>query len=601
MTNNKEFLDYEKEKQYQTLLMWAKAYYDEDKPMVTDDYYDSCVKSYEELYGERFEYMGAAANAFSKFNHPYPVLSLDKITSETTLTEKLKNEFDDNYVIQPKIDGLTVVYYPDGSMVSRGDGKVGEVLPFAHTIKDLPKPLDKPVRMEIYLPKSVFREKYSEAAKNPRNAAAGIIRRKEYTEEIKDLKYFAYNILGDNSLTESRQLEILEEHGFTTISTFDKKYSTEMIKLMLNGLDFPTDGLVYKYDGENEDLKINTAHHPKNMVAFKYQSEIAKSVLRKIEWSIGRDKYTPVAVFEPVILGGNQISRASVHNLNIINSLKLKIDGDILVTLKNEIIPQIIWCNGEGKDIPVPNYCALCGTKLNRSNSGILTCPNNSCKGKIVSDIKKLVSREGLDIQGISDKIIEKINCKSVKEFLEMKEDDFKSRGVGEKTSKKITENIEKALKNTSPARFLTAMNIPLIGKSQSEAIMNYFDNNIDKFFKDFSESVSFIPGFGNASYLSIFHRIEYLKEIAGKFIFKSEEREAKKNKYRITITGTLSKSRNEIILEVESAGHSFSNSVTASTDYLVASKDSMNSSKYKKAEKLGIRIISEEEMRELL
>ena len=238
---------------------------------------------------------------------------------------------------------------------------------------------------------------------------------------------------------------------------------------------------------------------------------------------------------------------------------------------------------------------------MNRSNSGILTCPNNSCRGKIVSDIKKLVSREGLDIQGISDKIIEKINCKSVKEFLEMKEDDFKSRGVGEKTSKKIAENIEKALKNTSPARFLTAMNIPLIGKSQSEEIMNYFDNNIDKFFKDFSESVSFIPGFGNASYLSIFHRIEYLKEIAGKFMFKSEEREEKKNKYRIAITGTLSKSRNEIILEVESAGHSFSNSVTASTDYLVASKDSMNSSKYKKAEKLGIRIISEEEMRELL
>lgn len=599
MTDNKEFLDYDKEKQYQTLLMWAKAYYDDDRPLVTDDYYDSCVKSYEELYEERFEYMGAAANAFSKFNHPYPVLSLDKVTSETVLDEKLKNEFEDNYVIQPKIDGLTVVYYPDGSMVSRGDGRVGEVLPFAYKIKNLPKPLDRPVRMEVYLSKSVFKKKYSETAKNPRNAAAGIIRRKEYTEEIKDLNYFAYNILGDNSLIESEQLEILEEHGFVTISTFDKKYSTKMIQDMLNELDYPTDGLVYKYDGKNEDLKVNTSHHPKNMIAFKYQSEIAKSTLRKIEWSMGRDKYTPVAVFDTVILGGNQISRASVHNLNIMKSLNLKIGGNILVTLKNEIIPQITWCNGEGKDILIPNYCGLCGTKLNRSDSGILICPNSSCKGKITSDIKKLVSREGLDIQGISDKIIEKINCKSVKEFLEMKEADFRNRGVGEKTSKKLIENIGKALKDTSPARFLTAMNIPLIGKSQSESIMNHFNNDIDKFFEGFSESASFIPGFGDASYLSISNRIKYLKEMATKFTFKSREKKA--GGLHIAITGTLSKSRNEIISEIESAGHTFSSSVTASTDYLVASDDSVNSSKYKKAVKLKVKIISEEEMRKLL
>lgn len=601
MIDNKEFLDLEKEKQYKTLMMWAKAYYEEDKPLVTDDYYDSCVKSYEELHGEKFEYIGAAVNAFTKFNHPYPVLSLDKVTSEDALNQKLKNEFEDNYVVQPKIDGLTVVYYPDGSMVSRGDGKVGEVLPFAHKIKNLPKPLDKPVRMEVYLSKSIFKEKYSKSAKNPRNVAAGIIRRKDYTEDIKDLSYFAYNILGDDDLNESEQLETLKENGFITISMFDKRYSTDTIQPMLNDLDCPTDGLVYKYDGKNKSLKINTSHHPKNMIAFKYQSEVAKSVLRTIEWSIGRNRYTPVAVFDPVILGGNQISRASLHNLNFINSLNLKINGDILVTLRNEIIPQIFWCNGEGEEILVPEYCKLCGTKLKKSDSGILTCPNSSCKGKIVSDIKKLVSKEGLDIQGISDKLIEKINCKSVKEFLNMKEDDFKSRGVGEKTSKKLADNIEKALKNTSPARFLAAMNIPLIGKSQSEAVMNYFDNDIDKFFDGFSESASFIPGFGNVSYLSIYYRIEYLKEMAGRFTFKSDKKNKSENRYRIAITGTLSKSRNEIVSEIEKSGHIFSSGVTASTDYLVASDDSINSSKYKKAEKLGIKIISEEDMRELL
>lgn len=596
-----DFLKLEKEKQYRTLLMWAKAYYEDDRPLVTDDYYDSCVKSYEELYGEKFEYMGAAVNAFSKFTHPYPVLSLDKVTSEVALKEKLKNDFEDKYIIQPKIDGLTVVYYPDGSMVSRGDGKVGEVLPFANRMNNLPKPLDRPVRMEVYLPKTIFNDRYSEISKNPRNIAAGIIRRKEYTVQIKDLRYYAYNILGDDSLTESKQLEILQENGFTTVPVFDKKYSASEIKLsFLNIIDSPTDGLVYKYDGTNQKLKINTSHHPKNMIAFKYQSEIAKTVLRKIEWSMGRDRYTPVAVFDPVILGGNQISRASVHNLNIMRSLNLKKNADILVTLKNEIIPQIFWCSGEGDDIPIPDYCALCGSRVKKSESGILTCPNESCKGKIISDIKRLVSREGLDIREISDKTIKKIECKSVEEFLEMKEEDFRTKGLGEKTSKNIAENIEKAVANISPAKFLTAMNIPLIGKNQSEIIMNYFDNDINRFFNEI-EKLTVIPGVGEISYASIFSKLPYLKIMAKKFTFKSVKENDVKNKYRIAITGTLSKARNEIISEIEEAGHTFSASVNASVNYLVASKDSIGSSKYKKAKKLGIKIISENDMRELL
>ena len=603
MINNKDFLNSEKRKQYNTLLMWAKAYYDDDRPLVTDDYYDSCVKSYEELYGERFEYMGAAANAFSKFNHPYPVLSLDKVTSESVLNKKLKNDFENKYIIQPKIDGLTVVYYPDGSMVSRGDGKVGEVLPFANRINNLPKPLDKPVRMEVYLPKPVFKEKYSEISKNPRNVAAGIIRRKEYSEQIKDLEYYAYNILGDNSLTESKQLEILKDKGFKVIPTFNNSDGTEKLKICLTDSHYPTDGLVYKYDGDRQDLKINTAHHPKNMIAFKYQSEIAKSILRKIEWSMGRDRYTPVAVFDPVILGGNKISRASVHNLNYIRTFKLKIGGDILVTLKNEIIPQIEWCNGIGEEIIVPTKCPLCNTELKQSSSGIVICPNEACKGKIVSNIKRLVSREGLDIKGISDKIIDKLDCKSVEEFLEMKEEDFKKKGVGEKTSKKIAENIEKSINNISPAKFLTAMNIPLIGKSTSEIIMDYFNNDIYRLLNYFSEkSWDYIPHVDGIACLSLSSRIPYLKKMVERFSFQtSDKRKEIKKEYHIAITGTLSKSRSEIISELESAGHAFSNSVTSSTDYLVASKDSMNSSKYKKAKKMNVKIISEEEMRELL
>lgn len=600
--------------QIRLLKLWDDAYYNQDNPLVTDEEYDYCVAYYNTKHPDKkyTSSLGDSSDSFKKFTHQYPVLSLAKITTKEGYDEYGK-KFDYNVVVEPKIDGLTVVYYPDGTLVSRGNGHVGEILPNAKFIMGLPKPLDKPVRMEVCIDKDVY-VTIPGANKNARNLAAGILRRKTQTEEIKYLTYYAYNILGSD-LSEENQLVTLRQNGFKIVDYIkldsNERYNSyfESLSTLSDTCLAPTDGIVIKSNlPELANSMGMTAHHPNNMVAFKFESQIAETTLTGIEWSMGRTTFTPVAVFNPVILGGSTVQKASLHNLNIINKLGLKIGSKVCVTLKNEIIPQIISCNNSADSIciTVPEVCPYCGEKLCINSSEELECQNEECPHLLLNDIERLVSKEAMDINGISEaKAVDIYNYMMSKKMGHFAFNlyNFNVNNIQEALScsyysASIFYNaIQKTKINVDPARFLYACNVPNLGLNTAKDIMKFFDYDIQKFLNEFQDKALEINGIGEIIKNSIANRLYYISRCSLMIdSFKAPETINKKSAAKnFVITGTLKEPRKYYENLITEHGHVFQKSITKTTDYLVCGEKA--GSKKAKAEKMGITILTEEEL----
>lgn len=611
-----DFLRLNQKEKLAKLRIWDIAYYENDAPLISDEEYDECVRQYNASYKNKYTgSLGKAGSGFEKFEHTYPVLSLDKVMDKAEFEKRIQ-EFRHCCIVEPKLDGLTVVYYPDGKLVSRGDGHIGEVLKSAANITCLPEPLDKPVRMEAVILKADYEKYFKDSAKNPRNLAAGILRRKDATEDIKYIAFYAYNILGADELSESEQLELLESKNFrvpkklsiTDAASMEKAY--EVMESWAAAQEYNTDGIVVKADIAKDERDFgSTSHHPNNAFAYKFISKVKETVVKAIEWSAGRSKFTPVAIFETIELGGAAVSRASLHNLNIINRLGIKIGSKVNVTLKNEIIPQIVSCDGRGEDIEIPKVCPFCGEMLLVNFSDELFCPNQDCSMTILDTMNKLVSNQGLDIRGISEELVKSIfdfadNNMEPFSILEYDADYLEnSLGLSKYMAAKLASEISRKRSGVKFENFIYACNIPWVGVSTAKDIAkNYPD--VQSFLDTWEYTGKKIDGIGDVTYASIMRNLEKIRaNMQYVLSFKANDlyKAGKINNETIVITGKLSLPKAHYKEQIEKAGFCYSDSLSKETDYLVAADPSGKSAKLEKARKNGIRILSESELLELL
>lgn len=605
------------------------AYYNEGESLITDDEYDSLKTQYlKSINQNEYNYVPGEATSNSKVAHKYPVLSLDKVqmNDTETLRKRLTEIFP--VVIQPKFDGLTGVYYGDEDMyVSRGNGKIGDdiTIKVKAGVKGLGKRQDYIIRGEILMLKSEFEKinkekivKGEEPFKNPRNATAGMLRNDDLSK-IKGLYFYAYNILAEEGgIPFEEEMQILKENGWITPINYIPETVDDAIEYLTsfnrNSLDYEIDGLVAKHIG-NKKFGF-TAHHPKNSIAIKSEQTGVWSVLESVEWSTGKTGIVaPVANIKPVDILGSTVSRVTLHNIDYINSFSLAIGKEIRVIKANEIIPRIIESKGEGvKTIGVPDICPSCGSKTEFENN-ILYCKNPECEAQLSNKIINLASREGLNIEGLSEATVEKmidyakknnVKLKLTLPFVFQLKDILKLEGFKDKSATKLYNNIQKA-KNPELKNYIYATNIPLLGKSTSEDIANTLltlDNLVEDC-KDCFKKTSRIKGIGKelinnlniygSAILQEFDEVNIVPKSVAK-------KKVAENQLTIVITGSFDIPRKEIEKIIKDAGHKTSGSVSAKTSILLASEGEESSSKYKKAVSLNTKIINSlDELKKIL
>lgn len=605
------------------------AYYNKGEALVSDAEYDSLKTQYlKSINQNEYNYVPGEATSNSKVAHKYPVLSLDKVqmNDTETLRKRLTEIFP--VVIQPKFDGLTGVYYGDEDIyVSRGNGKMGDdiTIKVKAGVKGLGKRQDYIIRGEILMLKSEFEKinkekivKGEEPFKNPRNATAGMLRN-DNLSKIKGLYFYAYNILAEEGeIPFEEEMQILKENGWITPINYIPETVDDAIEYLTsfnrNSLDYEIDGLVAKHIG-NKKFGF-TAHHPKNSIAIKSEQTGVWSVLESVEWSTGKTGIVaPVANIKPVDILGSTVSRVTLHNIDYINGFSLAIGKEIRVIKANEIIPRIIESKGEGVEtIRVPDICPSCGSKTEFENN-ILYCKNPECEAQLSNKIINLASREGLNIEGLSEATAEKmidyakknnVKLKLTLPFMFQLKDILKLEGFKDKSATKLYNNIQKA-KNPELKNYIYATNIPLLGKSTSEDIANTLltlDNLVEDC-KECFKKTSRIKGIGKelinnlniygSAILQEFDEVNIVpKSVAKKKIAE--------NQLTIVITGSFDIPRKEIEKIIKDAGHKTSGSVSAKTSILLASEGEESSSKYKKAVSLNTKIINSlDELKKIL
>lgn len=618
-----KFTKAKQKERLEMLRIWDIEYYQNDNPTITDTEYDECLRIYNAAYKKPYtSALGKANDAFTKYTHTTPVLSLDKITEYADFEAAIA-KFDYEVVIEPKLDGLTIVKYPDGSIVSRGNGEVGEVLPFAHKLNCIGETLDKAVRMEAVLEKAIRRTYFPELEKNSRNIVAGALRRKNESADLPFFSAWAYDILGADDMTPEEQLKKLDENGYSVPDYIVVHKGDDLAKIFA-GLEewsktqpYETDGIVVKANvAKNVKDYGSTAHHPNNAFAFKFVSKVKETTLIEIEWSVGRNKLTPVAIFDPVELGDTTVSRASLHNLNIIEKLGVRIGSRVKVTKKNEIIPQIIEADGNGTDICPPDVCPSCGHKLFINDTKEVVCLNEECELYTIDTMCRLSGKDGLDIVGISEETVAKLfeYLKNDKftgvrfnpfELLHLDKKELQEAGMTEYMSVKLSAEITKKSENVRPENFLTACNINGVGINTAKEIFKQY-TDISDFLTNWSETGKNVNGIGDVIHASIDKELGYIAEcakyivsFAGNKLFSdaSVSVDAK----TIVITGKLSKPKSFYEELIVNAGYNYSDTYTKATDYLVAADPNGSSSKLQKARKNGTSIISEAELLELV
>lgn len=633
----------------------SKAYYQDSSEIMSNFEYD---RLYDELTALENETGMVLSNSptihvgyevlsqLPKETHASPMLSLDK----TKETESLKTFLGGKQgILSWKLDGLTVVLtYEGGELkkaVTRGNGLVGEVITGnAKVFKNLPVKISFKgqliIRGEAVIKYSDFNRINSELEdvdakyKNPRNLCAGSVRQlsNEITQK-RSVNFYAFALIKadgaefNNSIL--RQFEWLAEQGFQVVEhrmvTSDNieenvAYFAEKIK----DYELPSDGLVLMFDDIEYGESLGaTSKFPRNGIAFKWKDETAVTKLKEIEWSPSRTGLiNPVAIFEPVELEGTTVSRASVHNISIMESLQLGIGDEIEVYKANMIIPQIAENHTRSGSVQIPENCPVCDGKTeirNMNDAKSLYCINEECQAKKIKLYTHFVSRDAMNIDGLSEETLEKfIDRGYIKEFADIyhlddyEEEIVEAKGFGRKSFENIISAIDKS-RNTNVVRLLYSLGIMNIGLSNAKMICKEFNYDIEKIRKACEEELTDIDGVGEviSEIFTEYFRSEdnnmkldrLLKEL------KLEKQESVSSGQQVfsgvnfVITGKVMhfSNRNEVKEKIEELGGKVTGSVTSKTNYLINNDSTSNSSKNKKAKELGIRIITEDEFIQML
>lgn len=631
----------------------SRAYYQEAQEIMSNYEYD---RLYDELKDLEDELGITLSNSptvnvgyevvseLPKERHESPMLSLDK----TKEVEELKDFVGDQKVLMSwKMDGLTVVLtYRDGKLykaVTRGNGEVGEVITNnAKVFKNVPVQIayqgELILRGEAVIGYKDFEKINQEIEdvdaryKNPRNLCSGSVRQLNNQITAKrNVMFYAFTLVQADGVdfqnSRACQMEWLKSQGFTTVEYYMVTRDTvedEVAKFSskISENDFPSDGLVLTYDDIAYGRSLGrTAKFPRDSFAFKWQDEIRETVLREIEWSPSRTGLiNPVAIFDPVELEGTTVSRASVHNISIMEELELGIGDRIEVYKANMIIPQIAenLTRSGVKDIPCK--CPVCQgeTKIRQvGNAKALYCMNPECQAKHVKSFALFVSRDALNIEGLSEATLEKFISRGyIHTFADIfhldqyKEEIQKMEGFGEKSYKKLTESIEKARMTTLP-RVIYSLGIAGIGLANAKVICRELKYDVESLLKVSEEELNEIQGVGEilakafVGYFADAKHVENFRRLLNELTIP-EETVTKQQIFEgvnFVITGSVKHfaNRGEVKELIESLGGKVTGSVTSKTNYLINNDVTSTSSKNKKANELGIPIISEETFLELV
>ena len=625
-----------------------KAYYQEANEIMTNFEYD---KLYDELVGLEKETGMVLSNSptvnvgyqvvsqLPKEQHNSPMLSLDKTKEVGALADFAG---DRKCLLSWKMDGLTVVLtYENGELVkavTRGNGLVGEVITNnAKTFKNIPISIPYKGRLtlrgEAIIKYSDFEQINREIEdadskyKNPRNLCSGSVRQlnSQVTAE-RNVNFVAFALINaddvdfGNSIEqqykwmESQGFQVVEYRVVTRNSMEDAvKYFAEKIQTY----DYPSDGLVLMFDDIEYGLSLGTtAKFPRNGIAFKWEDEQAETTLKYIEWSPSRTGLiNPVAVFEPVELEGTTVSRASVHNISIMEELELGSGDRIKVYKANMIIPQISENLTKSGIDDLPKECPVCGNATEvKAENGIKTlyCPNSQCPAKHVKLFTLFVSRNGMNIDGLSEETLEKfIGAGYIKEFADIfhldryYEEIVATPGFGQKSYDNLMDSVEKA-RNVELSALIYSLGIPNIGSANARLICKAFNNNIEKIRNASVEELIEIDGIGEImaeKFCQYFADEDNTKKLDNLLkevnIAEPEENTTPQNMDGLTfvITGSVEHfaNRNELKSYIEKHGGKVTGSVSAKTNYLINNDAMSASSKNKKAKQLGVEIVTEE------
>lgn len=630
----------------------AKAYYQEDREIMSNQEYDSLYDQLEQLEKEtgtvltnsptvRVGY--EAVNELPKEEHPSPMLSLDKTKDREVLRGFIGNH---KCLLSWKLDGLTIVLtYENGELVkavTRGNGIVGEVITNnARVFKNIPLRIPYKgqlvLRGEAIITYSEF-ERINETIgdadakyKNPRNLCSGSVR--QLNNEItakRNVRFYAFALVSardvDFSNSREQQFIWLKKQGFEVVEY--KVVTSESLdeamdyfsKTIVNN-DFPSDGLVVTYDdiAYGESLG-STAKFPRNSFAFKWADEMRETKLVDMEWSPSRTGLiNPVAIFEPVELEGTTVSRASVHNISIVKELQLGIGDTIKVYKANMIIPQIAENLTRSGNLVIPDKCPVCGreARIRKENDvETLYCMNPDCVAKKIKSFSLFTSRDAMNIDGLSEATLEKFiamgfihNFGDIFEIGKYKDQIVEMEGFGQKSFDNLMVSLEKA-KETTLAKVIYSLGITGIGLANAKVICKYFDDDIEKIRYAEEEEISSIEGIGPviagslADYFKSAENNQKLDHLLSHLHLVHEETSAEQvfAGKTFVITGSVEhfSNRSEAKEFIEARGGKVTGSVTKKTDYLINNDKTSASSKNKKAQELGIPILSEEDFLEL-
>lgn len=637
----------------------SDAYYNSNHPIMSDYEFD---KLYEELVNLEKETgtifnnspthnVGySIADELKEVEHNHLMLSLDKTKSVEELIEFAD---DNNCFLSVKCDGLTTsLHYIDGVLVSaetRGNGVTGQdVLQNVLTMSNVPKEI--PYKDELIIDGETIigwdtfnkinenlpnQDKY----KHPRNLVSGslqLLNSKEAAE--RNMRFIAWRVInGFNHESVFFDLKEAEKNGFETVPmwTYSNNSSDKNnIRQMLDDLRKQADNHNIPYDGAVmavDDYKIaesmgRTDKFFRHSMAYKYEDELFETVLTDIEWNTSKTGLiNPVAIFEPVDLNGAITTRATLHNITYIKDMMLGIGDKIRVYRSNMVIPKVHDSIDKSGNFKIPDKCPICGqpTRIVKENdSEVLVCTNDNCKGKLLGKLTHAVSRNALNIDGLSEATIEKFinlgwlnSIKDIYNLSEHKDEMKKLDGFGSKSVEKLLDSIEKS-RNTSLQRFLCSLSIPLLGNSASKDISEFCENNFNSFVGALTEggkhAFTSINGIGEALGKSIINywnkHNEEIMDLVQEFTFSKDEKIEKVENDKINekvfvVTGSVHhyKNRNELKIDIEKNGGKVTGSVTSKTDYLINNDINSNSSKNKKAKDLNVPIISEEQFISML
>lgn len=655
--NDKEQSEKRAQELRDKLNYYSRKYYVDDDPEIEDYEYDMLqreLKAIEDKYPDlvtpdspTVRVGGSAENLFSKVEHRVRMESLQDAFSFAEIEEfdrrVRETERDVHYVVEPKIDGLSVsLEYTNGVLTrgsTRGDGDVGEdVTANLRTVRSIPLKIKTPlpfleVRGEVYMPKSVFASLVTRQEidgekpfKNPRNAAAGSLRQKDSKVTAgRGLDIFVFNVQqieGAELSSHKQSLDFLREQGFHTIPFYtrfdnitDVISELKRIGEIRSGLEYDIDGAVIKVDDFAQRERLgSTSKFPKWAVAFKYPPEEKTTKLVDIEIGVGRTGVlTPTAVFEPVLLAGSTVSRATLHNQDFITEKDIRIGDEVAVRKAGDIIPEVVRVVSHAENsVPyiLPSICPSCSAPVIREEGeAAVRCVNPECPAQLLRNVIHFCSRDAMDIEGLGDALVEKFISENlisnVADIYDITAGEIMMlEGHQERSAKNLVEAIERSKQNDL-SRLLFALGIRHIGQKAAKLLSEHF-GDIDSIIAASEEEIAEIDGFGGimaksaAEFFSMTQTADLIERLKAAGVnMKSLKEKSDDQRFAgltFVLTGTLpTLSRKEATEIIENLGGKASSSVSKKTSYVVAGEEA--GSKLQKATDLGIPVITQDDL----